>query len=346
MNPSASPRAANEDRRDVAVIVVNWNSGPLLGDCLSALDRQTLKPRRIIVADNNSTDHSISQVRDRHPAVEVVPLEYNAGFAVANNLAVRMADDCHWIALLNPDAFPEPRWLERLVETGNTHPGYAFFASRLLIAGAEERLDGAGDVYSVNGLAWRRYHGRPSTGTALVVEEVFGPCAAAALYRRDAFLEAGGFDESYFCYFEDIDLAFRLQLAGHRCLYVPEAVVHHVGSASTGRRSDFSIYHGHRNLVWTYVKDMPGPLLAAYLPHHLFLNLVSVLWFVFHGQGRTILKAKWDAVAGLPRAWRQRRQIQAKRRAGIWQLRRFMAGALEGYGFHASTGAEAVHKAC
>jgi GT2 family glycosyltransferase len=132
---------------------------------------------------------------------------------------------------------------------------------------------------------------------------VFAPCAAAALYRRDVLLEVSGFDESYFAYLEDVDLGFRLRLAGYRCLYVPDAVVRHVGSATTGgQHSDFSVYHGHRNLV--------------------------IVYFSLRGQGRVILKAKWDAIKGLPRILRERRRVQKNRRISSWELRRVMTKGL------------------
>jgi GT2 family glycosyltransferase len=129
-----------------------------------------------------------------------------------------------------------------------------------------------------------------------------------------------------------VDLAFRLRLAGHRCLYVPDAVVRHVGSASSGRRSDFAVYHGHRNLVWTFVKNMPAPLLALYWPHHLLLNVAGLAWFTLRGQGRPIFRAKADALRGLPRVLRQRREIQAARRASSRELRRAMVGGWRGFG--------------
>ncbi len=178
-------------------------------------------------------------------------------------------------------------------------------------------------------VGWWRGHGQLAEDRDLQKEEIFSPCAAAALYRRDAFLAVGGFDERYFCYFEDVDLGFRLRLAGHRCLYVPRAVVHRVGSATTGgQHSDFSVYHGHRNLVWTYFKDMPWPLFWLYLPQHLLLNLASLVWFTLHGQGKVIFKAKWDALRGLPAILRERRRVQARRRVGAWALRRVMAKGL------------------
>src|SRR6185436_15150615 len=135
-----------------------------------------------------------------------------------------------------------------LLEAAAAEPAFACFASELRMAGDPRLLDGAGDVYHVSGLSWRRGHQRPLSGLGTERREVFSPCAAAALYRRDVLAAVGGFDESLFCYFEDIDLGFRLRLEGHRCLYVPGAVVHHVGSALSGRRSAFTVYHGHRNL--------------------------------------------------------------------------------------------------
>jgi GT2 family glycosyltransferase len=320
------------DSRGVAVVVVDWNTGKLVERCLEALERQSLQPASVVVVDNASECETWRRVGRRDLPLEIVRLPDNRGFATGTNHGVALAPEMEWVALLNPDAFPEPGWLERLLAAARAHPEYSFFASRQVLVHDPTRLDGAGDAYAVTGLGWRRRHREPVIGSPQEPEEVFGPCAAAALYRREALDEVGGLDESFFCYFEDVDLAFRLRLAGHRCLYVPDAVVHHVGSASSGRGSDFSVYHGHRNLVWTFVKNMPAPLLAVYWPHHLLLNLVSLAWFTLRGQGRAIWRAKWDAVRGLPRVLRQRREIQAKRRAGSWEMRRLMVRGWRGFG--------------
>ena len=139
------------------------------------------------------------------------------------------------------------------------------------------------------------------------------------------FKSKGGFDEDYFCYVEDVDLGFRLRLAGYRCLYVPQSVAHHVGSGTTGgQHSDFSTYHGHRNLVWTFVKDMPGLLFWLLLPLHVMLNLASLIWFALRGRGGVILRAKRDALLGLPKMWRKRQQIQKSRIASISDIWRVL----------------------
>src|SRR5205085_72619 len=141
--------------------------------------------------------------------------------------------------------------------------------------------------------------------------EIFSPCAAAAMYRREVFRAAGGFDEDFFCYAEDVDLGFRLRLAGYKALYVPDAVAYHVGSATTGRRSDFSVYYGQRNLVWTYAKNMPVGLLFLYALFHLAINIATVAALAMRGQGMIALRAKIDALKGLGTVLRKRRAVQA-----------------------------------
>lgn len=315
---------------DVTVVVVNHNGGAYLERCLRALARQTLPPRLVVLVDNASSDGSAEQATAYFPGLRVIRCIENLGFAAANNLAVARSSPTEWLALLNPDAFPEPVWLEALWQATREYPDYAVFGCRLLLDADPTRLDGAGDCYHASGLAWRRWHGLTAAERGLRVEEVFAPCAAAALYRRQAFVEAGGFDESFFCYMEDVDLGFRLLLLGQRCLYVPSAVVRHVGSGLTGARGDFAVYHGHRNLVWTYFKNMPSPWFWLYLPAHVLLNLFGVFWLWRRGQGGLALRAKWDALRQLPRVWRRRQAIQRERRVGIIELRRAMVGGLVG----------------
>lgn len=309
----------------ISVIIINWNSGKLLEKCIELVLAQTLQPLEVIVVDNASSDSSAKCVTQKFPCVRVVEVGKNLGFAAANNFAVRLIlSESDWVALLNPDAFPEPDWLEILYAAAQRYPEYAFFGSRLMDANMPSHLDGSGDVYHLSGLVWRSGHGEVPRLSEHGAREIFSPCAAAAMYRKDAFVEACGFDEDFFCYVEDVDLGFRFRLLGHRCLYIPDSVAHHIGSAVTGKRSNFSVYHGHRNLVWTYVKNMPGWLFWLMLPLHLLLNIVSVIYFVLRGQGRVILRAKADAIRGLPRMWRKRRVIQAKRIASVDEIWRVL----------------------
>jgi GT2 family glycosyltransferase len=313
-----------EVRVSAAVVIVNHNGGEHLARTIESVLGQTVSPHRIVVVDNASTDGSIAGFPARFPFVDLVALPENVGFAAANNRGVRMCDECGFVALLNPDAFPEPQWLERLLAAAAAHPGYGFFASRLLVADDSDTLDGTGDEYHVSGLAWRRDQGAPAS-VERPAGEIFSARAAAALYRREPFLAVGGFDESFFCYYEDTDLAFRLRLAGHRGLFVPDAVVRHVGSATAGAWSAFTVYHSARNQVWAYVKNMPGPLFWIYLPQHLLAGVLITLAYAAGGEGRAALRGRRDALRELPRVLAERRRIQRERVVTAVELRRVMA---------------------
>lgn len=313
----------------VSVIIVNWNGERFLERCLAALMAQTVKPHEIILVDNASSDGSVEIVR-RFPSVRLMTQDQNTGFAHGNNLAITAASaESQWIALLNPDAFAEPRWLGALLAAAESNPGFDVFAGKLVNAADPTVQDGGGDAYHMSGLVWRMGHGAPAPTSVENAREVFSPCAAAALYRRSVLRENGGFDEDYFCYVEDVDLGFRLRLGGYRCLYVPQSVALHVGSGTTGgQHSDFAMYHGHRNLVWAFVKNMPGILFWLLLPLHVVLNLLSIVWFALQGRGVVILRAKRDALLGLPKMWRKRQEIQRQRVASVGEILRVLDKSL------------------
>ncbi|MDH3871115.1 MAG: glycosyltransferase family 2 protein [Gammaproteobacteria bacterium] len=304
-----------------AILIVNWNSWELLTKCIRALAKQTCKEFRVYVADNASDEAPPEGIFSVLPNVYYLPNEQNLGFAAANNRLLEISGGSQWTILLNPDAYPEPDWLEQLMNATKNHAEYTFFASRLLMDGKQDVLDGDGDVYHLSGLVWRAGHGKKVGKGGNSPREVFSPCAAAAMYRTDVINEAGGFDEDFFCYLEDVDLGFRLRLAGHRCLLVPLAIVNHVGSATSGgQQSDFAVYHGHRNLVWTYVKNMPAALLWMCLPLHLLVNLVTLLWYSVRGRTGLISKSKLEAIKGIPLAWRKRKLVQSERVITIAQV--------------------------
>ena len=270
--------SARDSNNSVCVVIVNYNGGTMIERCLDALAAQRQQDFEVIVVDNGSNDGSLEALRARPerfakpPRFRLIEAGGNLGFARANNLAIGETE-ATWIATLNPDAYAAPNWLAEMLAGARRHPEAAAFGATLLDATRPDRLDGAGDVYHASGLAWRGAHGY--SAERLPAEgEVFAPCAAAALYRREAVRELGGFDGRYFCYLEDVDLGFRLRLAGHRCVQLPKAVVRHESSGIAGRRSGFAVYHGQRNLLWTFVKDMPGPLLATLLPFHALAQLL------------------------------------------------------------------------
>lgn len=310
----------------VAVVIVNWNSGEMLFRAVAALGRQD-HPCRVFIVDNASTDSSVDDVLHRFPAVEVIRAGGNLGFAAGNNLAVRRLSAYEWIAFLNPDAFPEPDWLRRLVSAAAARPDYASFASCVVFDSDPGILDAAGDDFHVSGFAWRRGHGRRA-GSQSADREVFMATATAALYRRSAFEEAGGFDERYFCYYEDVDLGVRLRLLGHRCWYVAGAIVRHVGSGITGKGSAFVAKHTQRNRIWTFVKVMPSPWLWLLLPLHTFYQLVALLHYARQGQMAPALRGTLEALRGLGPVLRARRIVQHSRRVNSREFFRTMRGGL------------------
>lgn len=311
----------------VSIIVVTWNSKGYLQACLEKLHTQTYTNFEILVIDNASEDGTVEKLEAESIFLHIEKLSSNFGFAIANNIGAHLAHG-KWLVLLNADAFPEPDWLEQLVRTAEQNPEYSFFSSRQLQFDKPQLLDGSGDAYHISGLAWRHGYNHSTINNELKQREVFSACAAAALYSREEFLSVNGFDDDYFSYFEDVDLGFRLRLGGGKCLYVPGAIVHHVGSASTGKRSDFSVYYGYRNLIWTFVKNMPTSLIWIFLPLHIITILFFAFYLTWRGQGRVIWKAIFDAIYGLPKMIKKRKVIQKNKKIRSRELLKVMSTSL------------------
>ena len=289
---AAAPSGAGPE---VVVVLVAFNSGPHLQHALDALQQQSFTNFETIVWDNASTDGVVDALTPG-PGVRIVRCPDNLGFAAANNRAAALSA-APLIVTLNPDAFPQPDWLAALVAAARLH-GAESVASLQLCDDNPEILDGAGDMMSVIGVAWRVGYLKSRKAQPHEPVEVFAACAAAALYRREAFEAVGGFDERFFCYHEDVDLGFRLRLRGGRCVLEPRAIVRHVGSASSDAFSGFAEYHGMRNRLWTFARDMPTALLPIALPCHILL----VIFLLVRAQSPLMRAARWR---GLKEGWRE-----------------------------------------
>ncbi|MGX6648955.1 glycosyltransferase family 2 protein [Maricaulaceae bacterium MS644] len=294
----------------IAVLIVAYRSRNTIPQVIAALKRQSVQAARVRVLENGSPEPERVDAAGLPDFVELVLSETNLGFAAGNNrLAKGVEED--WLLLLNPDAFPEADMIEQLLAAAARHPGAALFGATQLAHGAPGVLDGAGDVYHFTGLPYRGGYGLaidpPEEG------EVFGPCGALTLVRREVFEALGGFDEDYFCYVEDVDLAYRARLAGHHAIQVRDARVSHMGYASSGRRSEFATYHGARNRFWTFFKNTPAPLLPLLAPVHLGVTLLLWLSAARFGQFTLFGKAMADALKGWPRLMEKRRAVQAGR---------------------------------
>lgn len=280
----------------VTVIVVAFQSGAFLQPCVDSLAAQTFADFEAVVADNASTDGSVEALRLPDARFRVAPMGSNTGFAVANNRVAR-ASGAEFIALLNPDATAEPGWLAALVAAADAAPEAASVGSVQVRLDDASRLDGVGDVWHAMGVAWRAGEGWSAARTP-GDGPILGPCGGAALYRRAAFVELGGFEERFFCYCEDVDLGLRLRLAGHAAVRASAAVVRHAGSGIAGRASEFTLFHGHRNRVWTFLRSTPGAWFWTLLPFHLLFNLLYLGLAWRRGFHRPVWRAYRAAWAG------------------------------------------------
>lgn len=306
----------------VRVIIVNYDGGALLARTVEALAEQTMRDFEAVIVDNASTDDSVRALRLPDDRFRIIHAATNLGFAAGCNLGARDART-PWLATLNPDAVPAPDWLENLRRATGRH-GVAMYGSTQLQAEDDSRLDGAGDNYSIFGIAWRGGHGTPATQVAHDTA-VFSPCGAAALYRRDAFEAAEGFAEQFFCYLEDVDLGFRLRLSGHRAVQVAAARVCHAGSAVTGRTSAFTLFHSTRNGIYLLLRCMPAGLLLLALPLYLAAQVWLTASMIRVARPGPRAAGVVAGLRALPHLLRQRAEIQRRRRIGILDVARLLA---------------------
>ncbi|MCA9917284.1 MAG: glycosyltransferase family 2 protein [Anaerolineales bacterium] len=307
----------------VSVIVVNWNGRHHLQTCLTALLGQTHPNFEIILVDNGSTDGSKAFVRENFPSVRLIELPENVGFAQGNNIGIREST-ADYIALLNNDTKAEPHWLAALVETAESNPNVGSFAAKLLFWDRPETINSAGICLDRAGIAWDRLGGQPTDQPQPTPVPIFGASGGAALYRRTMLNEIGLFDDDFFAYLEDVDLAWRARLAGWDCLYVDTAVVLHHHSATAIEGSPFKNRLLGRNKIWTLLKNYPGPLLLLYLPAILLYDLGSVLMALLTRRDGSLLNGRLQALRHLPAIWHKRQHIQRQRKISLKEMRRLM----------------------
>jgi GT2 family glycosyltransferase len=310
----------DSDKPQFSIIILCWNSDQTISKCLDALSAQTNKDFEILLIDNGSPVPISNEMIRKYPDLRIhfFALEKNLGFAGGNNFAASKANAAY-LVLLNADAFPRADWLENIYYGITKYPN-CFYTSKQIIADRPDRLDGTGDVYHASGMVWRNSYNTLMSALVDREGEVFSACGAAAVFPSLAFRQVNGFDDDYFSYVEDIDLGFRLRLIGYRCMYLPSAVVLHMGSGSTSRRSDLAVYYSQRNLVWTFIKDMPGIWIWVLAPLHLVANLFMIALSISRKQGKITMKAKWDAIRNLRSIIQKRRQVQSKRIVSAWRV--------------------------
>lgn len=257
----------------ITVVIPNWNGKRYLEVCLPSIHRQTYRPIGITIVDNGSNDGSLAWCRDRQPDIHFIRFEDNRGFGAAVNAGIKDSRS-ELICLLNNDTELDERFFEKIVDAFNSRPEIDFIAPKMICFHDRSLLDGAGDGFLRGGIGYRIGTMEADGGAFDSPRPIFAACAGAAVYRRTFFDAVGYFDEDFFAYLEDVDLHLRAARRAMKGLYLPQARVYHIGSASSGGRvNPFIVRQTTRNQINLLVKNFTFldmiPALAAILFHHL-----------------------------------------------------------------------------
>jgi GT2 family glycosyltransferase len=304
----------------LSVVIPNWNGAHHLPTCLSALRAQTYPDVEVIVVDNASSDGSRELLSSRYPEVRVIALPENRGFTGACNAGIKAAAG-QYIALLNNDTEVDRGWAAAVAEAFARHPEAGLVASKMLLFDQRDHFHTAGDLYRVDGRLVNRGVWEQDQGQYDREEYVFSACGGSAAYRQAMLDEIGLLDDEFFFSCEDMDLAWRAQLAGYRCVYTPKAIVYH-HLAATGGGATASFYDG-RNMIWILVKDYPAVLWRKHAWKILRAQL-RLAWDAAHAwrgaAARARLRGMGIGLLTIPKMLRKRHAVQRSRRVSIEYL--------------------------
>lgn len=272
----------------VSVIIPNWNGAKYLTSCLESLNRQTCNDMEVIVVDNASVDGSQALMRDNFAWATLIELPDNQGFTGACNVGIRAAKG-EFVVLLNNDTEVAPDWCAEIVDAFARHPEIGSVASKMLLYDQRDTIHTAGDFFTTDGRPGNRGVWEKDTGQYDHEEFVFSACGGSSAYRRVMLDQIGLLDDRLFFLLEDVDLGWRAQLAGWRCLYTPKAVVYHHLSATGGGAT--SSYYAGRNLLPVLVKVLPAALWRKH-----FWKIAAAQW----REARSALRA-WRGEAARAR---------------------------------------------
>ena len=320
MTQNSKPGAQNPPEPLVSVVIVNWNGAHYLPTCLDSLRAQTYPHLEVIVADNASTDGSQALIRADYPEVTLIALSENRGFTGGNNAGIT-ASRGEIVILLNNDTEVAPDWVAEVVATFARHPEAGLVASKMLLFDRRDTLHTAGDYYRLDGLPGNRGVWQRDEGQYDREEYVFGACGGALAVRRAVLDQIGLLDDDFFFSAEDVDFAWRAQLAGWRCVYAPSAVVYH-HLAATGGDVTASYYNG-RNFIYVLAKDYPADLFRRHW-RQVLGRQARIAWEALRAwrgeAARARLRGIIAGLCGLPKMLRKRRAVQAMRRVPLAYL--------------------------
>jgi O-antigen biosynthesis protein len=303
-----------------SVVIPSYNGRELLERCLMSVARN--RPTdpgtaiEVIVADDASTDGTADWLTRVHPEVQVVRLARNGGFCAAANAGLAAARG-RFIQMLNNDTEVAAGWIEAGL-TPFADPTVGSVAPLVLVRSQPDRVDSAGDSYSLAGWPTKRGHGQPRALFAgRPIEEVFGASGSSAFYRAAALRRAGGFDPLLGSYYEDIDLAFRLRWAGYRCVFTAGSLVYHDVSATYNHGSPSLQRLMARNTEIVFWANLPARWLpAGIVPHFAFVALQGA-WRLARGRLGPFLLGKCDALRAWPEIIARRKLRGALARTAV-----------------------------
>jgi GT2 family glycosyltransferase len=277
------------------VVIPNLNGGDDLMHAVSSLATQTI-PCHIVVVDNASTDGSADNVLARFSQVEVIRHTRNRGYAGGVNPGLRIAVERkhRYVAVFNDDAVADPEWLATLVSTLDTHPEYAAASPKTLKAD-KKTIDSVGDYLTSWGLPYPRGRDEIDAGQYDISGEIFSAPGSASLYRTAALQDVGLLDEDFFAYYEDVDLSFRLRLAGWKIGYEPRAKVYHAVGLTSGKMKGFTTLQTMKNQPLLLWKNLPLQLWPRVVPRFTLAYGLFMARAFQRGQG-------WYAIKGMVRA--------------------------------------------
>lgn len=309
------------NNNQVLFVVLNLNGWKETLVCIDAVLAQTYQGFHVMLIDNGSHDDSVKRLAkyENHEKITFVKHPVNLGFAGGVNVGIRHAIDLayKYVALLNNDAIITEEWLEILV--GKIEKTNASSVTGLLLSGDAKKIESTGDSYSKWGLPFPRQRDE-EVAAAYDSGYVFGGTAGASLYKTSLFEDIGLFDEKFFAYFEDTDISFRSQLAGHASYYEKTAVAYHDHGTTSGKMPGFTVYQTFKNLPLFFTKDVPNRMLFSVGVRFYATYILMYVRAVLRGQIGIATKGLLKSVMLLPYALKQRYHIQKKRRVSIQYL--------------------------
>ncbi len=304
-------------KHNIAVVIPNFNGKDFVGKCLDSLQAQT-HDVHIIVVDNGSSDGSAEFIKKNYPDIELIELPENTGFTGGVNTGIKKAleQGTNYILLFNSDAVADRNWAKELVEAAESHATAGIVTCKFMRSD-RKHFDSTGDFYTTWGLPFPRGRNKVDSGQYDKAEYVFGATGGASLYKAECLKDIGLFDDTFFLYFEDVDISFRAQLKNWKVFYEPKAVAYHDVGATSSKMGSIARKYSIQNFILTYTKDMPGRLYLKYYPLFLLQLARMKLGALRDHQFSAAVSGLFSAVRLLPHAFAQRRQIQKSRKVSV-----------------------------